>query len=76
MFQLNDHSALDSLIHVCFDWMTNAQTASTDAGHLAKLLVPHICFTDPAADMLTHLTSPKICTTRPRASRSVWTQCL
>lgn len=29
MFQLDDHSTCDSLIHVCFDWMTNAQTAST-----------------------------------------------
>lgn len=27
MFQLDDHSARDSLIHVCFDWMTNAQNA-------------------------------------------------
>lgn len=35
-------------------------------GHLAKPLVPHICFTDPAADILTHLTS----------RHSVWTQCL
>lgn len=32
-------------------------------GYLAKPLVPHICFTDHAADMLTHLTCrPKICT--------------
>ena len=56
MFQFNDKSPPDSLIHVCFDWMTKHKLLLPNDGHPAKLLVPHICFTDPAADTLTHLT--------------------
>lgn len=68
MFQFDDQSTPDSLIHVCFDWMTMHKLPLPNDGHPAKLLVPHICFTDPAADMLTHLTKrPKISATRPRA---------
>lgn len=67
MFQRDDHSTYDSLIHVWSDWPMYKLLLSND-GHLAKPSVLHICFTVPAADMLTYLTShPKICTTRPWA---------
>lgn len=67
MFHLDDHSVHDRLIHVCFDWIANALLLQND-GRLAKPLVPRICFTDRAADMLTRLTGhQKICTNRPQA---------
>lgn len=74
MIRLDNNSTRKSLIHVSFDWMTNAQTAS---GHLARTLAPHICCTDNVADMLANFDWPlKNLYNQTPSSHSLWTQCL